>query len=437
MTADVRINIERLRQRLESLASVGRDPKGGMSRFPYTEPHAEACRLVAGWLSEAGLQPGLDWAGNLIGLGHDNGRPYLGVGSHLDTVPRGGSFDGALGVVAAAECAQALQDAGAILEHPLAAMAFAAEESGTFGIGCLTSRAVTGELTRDAAAVIVDTRARSLTERVSNWRVGLPGLVVPTLASYLELHIEQGAVLDTAGIDAGIVTQIVGISRTTVTFIGQANHGGTTPMHLRRDALMGASHLVLEIRRIVGEVSPNAVATAGELQVEPATVNVVPGFARLRVELRSPDESMLTRLRSEIETIIQQLAVAYRLEASVERWHHSSVAPLDTGIQEIIEQRAQARQLSVIRMPSWAGHDAKNFAPHVPTGMIFVPSKGGLSHCPEEFSDLEDIAKGAQLLLDALIQLDQFGLHLAHADVSVSADRSRNRKDTPQSGPSP
>ncbi|MGQ0549477.1 MAG: hydantoinase/carbamoylase family amidase, partial [Armatimonadota bacterium] len=295
-TTSPTINATRLVDRLDRLASIGRDPRGGMSRFSYTPAHAEACVLVAAWMRDAGLEPFLDRVGNLVGVG-DGAGPALAAGSHLDTVPMGGRLDGALGVVAAVECAQALRDARAPLRHRIAALGFADEEGNSFGIGCLTSRALIGELPDKRLHEIHDRDGVTMAQRVARWDCPLPRREPPRLAAYIELHIEQGPRLEAEGVDAAAATAIAGISRTTITFRGRANHAGTTPMSLRRDALWGASALVLEVRRLALASAGDAVATVGRVEVEPGSTNVIPGAARVRVEIRSGSESRLADLR--------------------------------------------------------------------------------------------------------------------------------------------
>ncbi|MGQ0572283.1 MAG: M20 family metallo-hydrolase [Armatimonadota bacterium] len=402
---DVRADAARIGSRLDQLAAIGRDPGGGLSRFSYTPAHAEACTLIAQWMREAGLRPFLDRVGNLIGLGPGEG-PAVAAGSHVDTVPRGGRFDGALGVIGAVECAQSLRDAGGLLRHPFAALAFADEEGNSFGVGCLTSRALVGELPEARTHEIRDREGRTLAERVATWTRPLPDDHPPALAAYLELHIEQGPRLEAEGCDAAAATAIAGITRTTLTFHGQANHGGTTPMHLRRDALWAASALVLEVRRLALASDGEAVATVGRIEVEPGATNVIPGVARMRVELRSGIEIRLGRLRADVEAAGQRLAAEFGLTVTVDGWDHMPATPLDARIQTIVLEAAQRRGLRAISMPSWAGHDAKILAPHLPAGLIFVPSRGGISHSPDEYTDPAQLAAGVQILLDAVRSVD-------------------------------
>jgi hydantoinase/carbamoylase family amidase len=404
-TSDVRVDGDRVIARLDALAAIGRDPRGGLSRFAYTPEHAEACGLVAGWMREAGLDPFLDGVGNLIGASPGDGSS-IAAGSHLDTVPMGGRLDGALGVVGAVECAQALRDAGVALGHRFAALAFADEEGNTFGIGCLTSRALIGGLPPERMRTITHRDGRSLADCVATWDCPLPAREPPALAAYLELHIEQGPRLESEAADLAAATAIAGIGRTTVTFEGQANHGGTTPMALRRDALWGASALVLEIRRLAMESNGEAVATVGRLEVEPGGTNVVPGLARLRVEVRSGDEHRLDALRAAVDATARTAAQAYGLRVTIDPWDQMPAQPLDERVTTAIVDAAEARRLRIVRMPSWAGHDAKILAPHLPAGLLFVPSIGGVSHAPGEATAPEHLAGGAQVLLDTVRLLD-------------------------------
>lgn len=400
-----RVDAARLERRLDELAEIGRDPRGGLSRFAFTPAHAEACLLVAGWMREAGLKPFLDPAGNLAGRDRDD-APAIAAGSHLDTVPMGGRLDGALGVVAAVECAQAIRECGVKLRHPLAVLGFADEEGNTFGVGCLTSRALVGDLTQDRMAAIRDAEGRSLADRVAAWACPLPRGTPAEIAAFVELHIEQGPRLDAEGLDLAAATAIAGISRTTVTFIGAANHAGTTPMPLRRDALWGASALVLEVRRIALATAGEAVGTVGRVEAEPGSTNVIPGKAAVRVELRSGREELLAALRAEVEAAARRLAAEYALEAIVDPWDHAAAVPLHPGLHAAALEAAARRGLRAISMPSWAGHDAKILAPHVPTALLFVPSVGGVSHAPDEYTAPSHFAAGTQVLLDVLCHLD-------------------------------
>ncbi len=404
-TVEVRINADRVNRRLQELSAIGRDPRGGVSRFSFTREHAGVCLLAAGWMRDAGLDPFLDRAGNLVGLGAGRGAA-VSAGSHLDTVPMGGIYDGALGVVGAIECAQALRDAGLTLRRPLAALAFADEEGYSFGIGCLTSRAVVGELPEEQMRSLRDRDGRSLAERMAAWECPLPRRDPPRLAAYLELHIEQGPRLHAEGLDAAAATAIAGISRTTVTFTGQANHGGTTPMTMRHDALWGAATLTMDVRRLALASHGQAVGTVGRVDVEPGATNVVPGVARVRIEVRSGEDARLARLRDDVEASARAAATAFGLGVTIDRWDHLPPQPLDERLHALVLEQAARRGLRAIAMPSWAGHDAKILAPYLPAGMIFVPSRDGISHSPDEFTAPEQIASGVQVLMDTVLAVD-------------------------------
>lgn len=409
MTAsDLRIVERRLLRRLEELGRIGRDPRGGVTRLSFTEDHAAACRCLAAWLRDAGLDPRLDDAGNLFGMpaAPVPEQRLILVGSHIDSVPMGGTLDGALGVVAAIEAAQVLHDAGFRLAHPLAVAAFADEEGNSFGVGCLTSRAVVGQLGPEVQVGLRDRDGRSFAERVAAWSCDLPRGAPPAAAAYLELHIEQGPRLEAAGLDAAAATSIAGISRTTAIFEGAVNHAGTTPMESRRDAMWGASAFVLALRRLGFDAEGGAVATAGRVDVEPGATNVIPGRARVRVELRAPDHDGLAAVREAAEAAARDAASCYGLDLRLEAWDTMPATPLDPGLVGIALAAAARRGLRVQRMPSWAGHDVKILAPHVASALLFVPSRGGISHAPDEYTEPRHLAAGAQLLLDTIQDAD-------------------------------
>lgn len=404
------INGERLWQRLQQLSAYGSDPRGGITRPGYSRDQAAAMALLADWMREAGLETGLDASGNLIGVyrGAVPGAAALGTGSHVDTVPRGGAFDGALGVLGALEAVQTLAEAGMRLRRPVAVIAFADEEGNNFGIGCLSSQLYTGAIPPEQYADIKDRDGRSLAQYIEGFSVpGVPRIERPDLAAFLELHIEQGPLLDHNGEPAAAVTDIVGISRTTVTFTGEANHAGTTPMHLRKDALQGAAEFALWLRETAEATDGQAVLTVGVFEVGPGATNVIPGEVRLRVEMRSPDNALMAKLRGDIERTAHAKAAKYGLTAELAAWHHVDAIPMDKTVVASVEAAMAAQGVPVKSMPSWAGHDSKIMARYMPTGMIFVPSKGGWSHSPLEDTSPEACAQGAALVYGTLLQLDE------------------------------
>lgn len=411
------IRPDRLRSRLESLAQIGADPGGGISRFPYSEAHAQAVRAVAAWMEEAGLQAGCDPFGNLVGLrpGSEGWPPIL-LGSHLDTVPQGGMFDGALGVVAGVEVAAALCEAGWPLRHDLAVIGFADEEGQQFGAGTLASRCLVGDLPRERFDSLRGRDGRTLAESMAAFAPGVPRAAALTQAcAYLELHVEQGPVLAREGRRAAAVAAITGIARTRVVLEGEANHAGTTPMSARRDALVGAAEVILGVRALAEAAGAPAVATVGTLAVWPGASNAVPGRAEFTVEHRAPDAGALRSMCTDIEETVLRSAHRHGLEFRLEVWDIRDPVPMDPAIVGAIEGAIAEAGHEPHRMVSGAGHDAMIMAARVPSGMIFVPSAGGISHSPREWTDWEDAAMGAELLLRTVLGLDGQGPMAAHA----------------------
>ena len=404
---------DRLWSRLQALARIGAVAEadgGGIVRPAYGTAHAEAVALVAGWMQEAGLEVGLDATGNLIGLwpGTDPQAPAIGIGSHLDTVPHGGAFDGALGVLAALEAVDAMAKRGERLRRTVAVLGFADEEGNNFGIGVLSAQLWIGEIPPERYGEVRDREGRGLDAYLAAFEVpGVPRVQRPVLDAYLEAHVEQGPVLESEGRPAAAVEGIVGISRTTVRFTGQANHGGTTPMHLRRDASWGAAELALAVRDLARASDGRAVATVGVFEVGPGATNVVPGNALLRVEMRSPDEGRLTAMRAAVEAEAAACAERHGLEVALEAWHHAPAVPMEARLLGATRQALLDAGLEPYVMPSWAGHDAKVLARRMPVGMVFVPSAGGISHAPNEHTEPRDCATAAELLYHAARRVDE------------------------------
>lgn len=407
--ASARINSDRLQQRLIDLARIGRTPEGGVTRLSYRTEHADAVRAVARWMQQAGAEIGLDSWGNVFGLvpGAGGALPPVAAGSHLDTVPNGGIFDGALGVLAAVEVAAALQDARRTLRHPLLLLGFA-EEEGSLGAGCLGSLGATGRISAPEEIRTAD--GGSLRDLLRAFDPGVPRRRMPSpMQAYLELHIEQGPTLAARGLPLAAVDAIVGIARTVFVFLGEANHAGTTPMNARRDALWGAADLVAAVRTLAGETSGTAVGTVGRCTIYPGAVNVIPGRVDVTVELRSADGSLLTGLVEQADAAARACAGRYGLTLDIQPWRAEPPAPLSRAVRDEICAAARDLGWPIDVMPSWAGHDAKIIAAVAPAGMIFVPSVGGISHSPREQTAWEDVARGAQVLCRTIERLDASG----------------------------
>ncbi len=407
---DLKIDLARLREDIEALARIGRVGTGGLMRAAFSPAFDEARAWLAGRMTAAGLDVRTDAAGNVIGrLG--SGARCVVSGSHIDAVPDGGPLDGAYGVLAALECARVIAGAGAGLEFERAfeAVAFADEE-GHF-IGCLGSRAMTGELTAEAVLAAEDFSGITLAEamRASGLdpeRVGEAARPADEIAAYVELHIEQGPVLEHRGVPIGVVEAIVGLVHTDLCFLGEADHAGTTPMDLRKDAFMGAAAYAIRARELVlAEGSPHARLTFGIVETKPQSANIVPYEARLRQEVRDVAPEALERLLRGTGELAQEVAAEHGLGLTVDEIFRNEPADMAPEIRAAIRAAAADLGLASLDMPSGAGHDAQLFAPKVPTGMIFVPSRGGRSHRPDEWTDWPALEQGANVLLQTVLGL--------------------------------
>jgi N-carbamoyl-L-amino-acid hydrolase len=393
---------KRFLEDLDSLAQLGASSGGAINRVAYSPADQEARQWVEAQMRDLGLRVTRDRAGNSICCypGRVPQLSPIGLGSHTDSVPNGGRYDGALGVAAAMACVRALRDAGVILRHPVEVLNFAAEEA-TMG-GTLGSRAMAGTLDLgmlqtpawDGAPISSHLKAAGLDPESLSQARRERG----SLACFLELHVEQGGVLEAAGLPIGVVEGIVGIRRYTVCFEGLANHAGTTPMDGRRDALVMAAPFILAVRDIA--VKRGTVGTVGSLHLEPGTPSVIPGLVRVSVETRGLSESSLDDGENDLvqaarnaggELIALSRKPPARSDRCLLEWLISSCEELGVGYQ---------------RMPSGAGHDAMCIAHIAPQAMLFVPSRGGISHSPEEFTEPESCVTGARVLLNALLKID-------------------------------
>ena len=397
----------RLNEHLRQLAAFGRTDAGGNDRVAFSQADLDAREYVKGLMRAAELDARVDAAGNLIGVraGSDGDATPLMVGSHIDSVPQGGHYDGPVGSLSGIEVAQTLAEGRIALRHPLEIVVFENEEGGKTG-----SRAWIGEVT--AADLDLVTRSGHTIREGIRIVGGDPERLEAaerrpgSIAAYLELHIEQGAVLEREGIDIGVVEGIVGIKRWHVTIDGFANHAGTTPMSDRRDALLAAAGFVQTVNRVVRSVEGRQVGTVGQVEVTPGAPNVIPGRAVLSLEIRDLDMEKIDVLFETIERESGKVAEETRTTFGFNQIYVSKSAPTTERIRRVISDAAEEMGLSYMRMPSGAGHDAQSIAPLAAIGMIFVPSVGGISHSPREFSRPEDIANGANVLLNTLVALD-------------------------------
>ena len=383
---------------LEEAARIGADD-GGVSRFAWTPELAQANEWLVGRLQELGLETEIDAAGNVLGRWEEGEGTAVLVGSHLDTVPRGGRYDGALGVLAALEVVRTLKHEGISLRRPLWIVSFNDEEGSRYQTGMLGSRAFIGDLDPE------DWRRRGVADAMAAGGFDFERLgeakAVDRVGAYLELHIEQGPVLEQEGLDVGIVSGIAGLLGFRVRLTGEANHAGTTPMASRRDALAGASRIVLELRyeaRSRGDMTANV----GILTVAPGGFNVIPGTAEFTIDARAGDADTFARAEKFVRDTLERVAAEEQLELEVTKTHRKPPTPLDPGLQDLLAQGAAAEGATARSMPSGAGHDAMVLAKHVPAAMLFVPSRAGISHSPDEYTSPEQCELGARVLARAV-----------------------------------
>jgi N-carbamoyl-L-amino-acid hydrolase len=403
------ISLPRLRARIEALSRFGRNPDGrGISRFCWSPAHEAARAWLLREMARAGLQTWVDPAGNTFGrLGE--GTPLVLTGSHIDTVPQGGPLDGALGVLAGLECLHALRERRIAPRRPLAVAAWSDEEgryAGLFGsrafIGALDAAAIPGYRSPDGER-LVDAMKRAGFDARKAPRARVDPA---TVAAYVELHIEQGPRLEQAGIPIGVVTGIVGSRRSRLTFVGQADHAGTTPMAWRKDAFLAAADYALRARaHVVKAGSRASVTNFGRIDVAPGASNVVPERAVLLHEIRDLDARVLDRLERDCRALAQRVARRRGVKVAVEPLSRGVPAACSPRVAAAVEAAARGLRLRTRRMPSGAGHDAQNLARITESGMLFIPSRGGRSHRPDEQSDWRAIERGANVLLHTLLAL--------------------------------
>jgi hydantoinase/carbamoylase family amidase len=406
---DLRIDAGRFRATFEELAAIGATPKGGVDRPAFSKAHLEARRWLLETAKQAGLETSVDGAGNhsvLLRCGPP-GAPILLLGSHLDSVPNAGRYDGALGVIAALEVLQTVRQHGLSLASHLEAIDFTDEEGHyTNFVGSL---GLTGQLKAEHIQSPRGGRRRfhqALNRaRLSEESLFVAGRSPASIAGYLELHIEQGRRLVEQKVPIGIVTSIVGIRSFMVHFLGRADHAGTTPLNLRRDAAQGASAFILAVRETVLREFPDCVGTVGNVTFEPGVFNVVAETASVSLEFRADGVSKLDAMETRLGQAAADAARRFELDLEIEDLDSSPPARMDENAQASIAQACERLDLEFMLMPSGAGHDAQCLATVCPTGMIFVPSVGGHSHSPREHTEWPDCVNGANVLLQAALSL--------------------------------
>lgn len=406
--ASVRINGARINAHLAELSQFGKNPQGGVSRVAYSDADRDGRALVMKLMREATLDVSVDTAGNIWGKrpGKQPGLKPIVIGSHIDSVPEGGNYDGDVGTLGAIEVARTLREAGIAIRHPLDVVCWQNEEGGLYG-----SHAATDTMTAQELAG-VSVSGKTIREGISflggdPTKLGTARRKSGDVACYIELHIEQGGNLEKEKLNIGIVEGIVAIIRADVTVEGFANHAGTTAMADRHDALLAASRFVDAVNRIVTAKPGRQVGTVGRIQAFPGATNVVPGRVECTLELRDLDGEKLARLMVDVRAEAEKIG---KLNGTTFTFRPSSTdhtaALSDPGVRGFIAQAAKALGLTTKVMPSGAGHDAQNMARIGPMGMIFIPSIGGISHSPKEYSTPKDIENGVNALLHAVLAAD-------------------------------
>jgi len=405
------VDSQRLQGTLEKLSEFGRNPEGGVTRIGFSETDSAAREYVSGLMKQAGLEVRVDPAGNIFGLRAGSQQlPILLFGSHIDSVLHGGNFDGDVGSMGAIEVIRALNEGSVKTRHPLEVVIWTNEEGNHFGLGTLGSGVAAGVL---GPEILERKDEQGLT--VADWlrRYGqdpsqLADARIPrgSLAGFLELHIEQGPNLDESKIPIGVVQGIVGLKRWQCVATGFANHAGTTPMNRRKDALAAASKDVLAVREVVRSESGRQVGTVGYLKAEPGAINVIPGRAEFPVELRDLDTAKIDRLWEYIQKRFEQTDKEENVETRCTLLEDVDPARADPAFQSVVHDAAKSLGLATMDLPSSAVHDAQQIAKIAPMGMIFVPSRDGISHSPKEFTSWQDVANGAEVLYRVVLLLD-------------------------------
>lgn len=407
-------NPERLGENLERLADFGRFSSGGVGRLAFTQEDVDARRYVIGLMEDAGLRVRVDPFGNVFGRRDGAGPaalPAVASGSHIDGPPYGGKYDGTIGILTAIEALRMIRAQGIETKHPIEAVATACEHMDRFGVGCLGGRAIAGLLAEQELHTLKDSDGVTLWDALRGAglhpeRIAEARQSRETLKCFLELHIEQGRVLEDAGKRIGIVTAIAAATRTNVTVTGVADHSGGTPMRLRRDALVAAAELIVALERFANEEARyGSVGTVGVIRAEPGAAHTIPGLVELQTDIRGVDPAskrrLVDRFRREVDSLPLRRPVQVASKTPVD-WEP---VPCTESIVEALKRSCDDLGVDALVMQSGGGHDAQHIAAVTDIGMLFVPSVAGISHSPEEYTTIEDLCYGSELLAECLVRL--------------------------------
>jgi N-carbamoyl-L-amino-acid hydrolase len=402
----MRVDGERLSRRLAALAEKGAIEGGGCARLALTDADREGRDLVTGWMRRLGLDVRVDAVGNVVATYGSTAAPPVMMGSHIDTVLTGGRYDGNLGVLGGLEVIETLIDAGIVPARPIAVAYFTDEEGARFQPDMLGSLVYAGGLGIEEALDTIAIDGARLGDELE--RIGYAGQAPcpgPAPHAYVELHIEQGPVLEVEDVEIGVVTGVQGISWQELVVEGQSNHAGTTPMSMRHDAAYVACEVATFVRRLALELGPPQVGTVGSLRLHPGLVNVVASRATMTVDLRNTDDAVLADAEARVAAFAEEAAAAEGVRHTWRRLARFAPVSFQEEVVSLVESTARRLGYSTKRLPAGAGHDAQMLARMCPSGMVFVPSRGGISHNPAEYTAPEQLAAGADVLLQVVLDL--------------------------------
>jgi N-carbamoyl-L-amino-acid hydrolase len=403
----MRIDRKRLEQSIEELGRIGETPRGGLTRLALTDDDRRGRDWMVARMREAGLRVTIDQMGNILGERPGaEALPPVMMGSHVDSVPTGGKYDGQLGVLCGLEAIRALNDHGVRTRHPVTLVIFTNEEGARFQPAMIASGVMAGKIALEDAYNARDKDGLRLVDELE--RIGYLGpepCVPRRFRAYLELHIEQGPVLEEEGFHVGVVEGIVAISWSRLTIHGVQDHAGPTPMRIRHDALVAAAEVVGGVRGIAREIGGDLVTTVGRLDVAPNIVNAIPGRVALSIDMRDPRDAALDRALPMLDRVVRQACDREGVTYELEHYWRVPYTPFAREVVDAVERAATAAGARHRRILSGAGHDAQYMAAIGPTAMVFVPSRNGRSHCEEEFTPMDDVEHGAQTLFLAALDL--------------------------------
>jgi N-carbamoyl-L-amino-acid hydrolase len=403
----MRIDKHRLEQSIEELGRIGQTPRGGLTRLALSDEDKRGRDWMVSRMREAGLAVTVDQMGNIFGQrAGDSALPPVMMGSHVDSVPTGGRYDGQLGVLCGLEVIRSLDDAKIRTRHPVTLAIFTNEEGARFQPAMIASGVMAGKIALEDAYNARDKDGIRLVDELE--RIGYLGAepcVARPFRAYLELHIEQGPFLEEEGLSVGVVEGIVAIAWSRLTIHGVQDHAGPTPMRIRHDALVAAAEVIGGVRRIAREMGGDLVTTVGSMVVTPNIVNAIPGRVTLSIDMRDPQDATLERARAKLDAIVRETCKREGVRYELEHYWRVPYTPFDRDVVDTVERAARAAGARYRRIRSGAGHDAQYMAAIGPAGMVFVPSRDGRSHCEEEFTAIDDIEHGATTLLLAALDL--------------------------------